>query len=136
MGGHVDRPGGSFGHEGPGLGECGVGPGRVRSLSRVADERGKLADRTVRDDLMRLHTMVEITTWHLGRMKSGNAATGGEGNLAKLRNSDVVRLARALGCRILGPDATPVGPQSARGGTIQERSEERRAGQKGIRTGR
>src|SRR3546814_14488162 len=53
-------------------------------------------------------------------MKSGNAATGGEGNLAKLRNSDVVRLARDLGCRILGADATLVGPQSASGGSIQE----------------
>src|SRR3546814_1835177 len=87
--GPLDRPAGSFEHEVPALGEGGVGPGRVRSLIRLADERGKLADRTVRDDLMRLHTMVEITTWHLGRMKSGNAATGGEGNLAKLRNSDV-----------------------------------------------
>src|SRR3546814_16973471 len=70
--GHLDRPAGSFEHEVPALGEGGVGPGRVRSLIRLADERGKLADRTVRDDLMRLHTMVEINTWHLGRLKSGN----------------------------------------------------------------
>ena len=118
--GHLDRPAGSFEHEVPVLGEGGVGPGRVKSLIGLADERGKLADRTVRDDLMRLHTLVEITTWHLGRMKSGNAATGGEGNLAKLRNSDVIRLARDLGCRILGADATLVGPQSASGGSIQE----------------
>ena len=83
-------------------------------------ERGVLSDRTIRDDLMRLHSMIEITSWHLGRMKSGNAATGGEGNLAKLRNSDAIRLARDLGCRILGADATLVGPEAASGGSIQE----------------
>ena len=53
-------------------------------------------------------------------MKSGNAATGGEGNLAKLRNSDVIRLARDLGCRILGPGATLMGPDAPSGGSIQE----------------
>src|SRR5690606_6196392 len=113
---HLDRPAGSFEHDVPALGEGGVGPGRVRSLTKLARERGKLDDRTIRDDLMRLHSMVEITAWHLARMKSGNAATGGEGNLAKLRNSDVIRLARDLGCRILGADATLVGPGSASGG--------------------
>src|SRR3546814_9059333 len=69
---------------------------------------------------MRLHSMVEIIGWHLGRMKSGNAATGGEGNLAKLRNSDIIRLARDLGCRILGPGATLMGPDAPSGGSIQE----------------
>ncbi len=118
--GHLDRPAGSFEHEVPALGEGGVGRGRVTSLIKLAEQRGTLSDRTIRDDLMRLHTMVEITGWHLGRMKSGNAATGGEGNLAKLRNSDVIRLARDLGCRILGADATLVGPGSASGGSIQE----------------
>ena len=103
--GHLDRPAGSFEHEAPALGEGGVGPERVRSLIRSAAQRGTLSDCTIRDDLMRLHSMVEVTSWHLGRMKSGNAATGGEGNLAKLRNSDVLRLARDLGCRILGADA-------------------------------
>src|SRR3546814_21091707 len=72
--GHLDRPAGSFEHEVPALGEGGVGPGRVRSLIRLADERGKLADRTVRDALMRHHPMVEITTWHLGRMKIGSTS--------------------------------------------------------------
>src|SRR3546814_17400063 len=75
---------------------------------------------STRTDKLFPYTTLFRSTWHLGRMKSGNAATGGEGNLAKLRNSDVVRLARDLGCRILGADATLVGPQSASGGSIQE----------------
>jgi alkylation response protein AidB-like acyl-CoA dehydrogenase len=118
--GHLDRPAGSFEHEVGALSEGGVGAGRVKSLIQLARDLGKLDDRTIRDDLMRLHSMVEITGWHLGRMKSGNAATGGEGNLAKLRNSDVIRLARDLGCRILGPGATLMGPDAPSGGSIQE----------------
>ena len=117
--GHLDRPAGSFEHDAPALGEGGVGSARVKSLVDLAEKRGKLADPTVRQDLMRLHTMVEITGWHLGRMKTGDAATGGEGNLAKLRNSDILRLARDIGCRILGADATLVGPDSASGGSVQ-----------------
>jgi alkylation response protein AidB-like acyl-CoA dehydrogenase len=52
-------------------------------------------------------------------MKAGSAATGGEGNLAKLRNSDVTRLARDLGCRILGAGATIVGDDAPSGGSVQ-----------------
>jgi alkylation response protein AidB-like acyl-CoA dehydrogenase len=118
--GHLDRPAGSFEHEAAALGEGTVGPGRVKSLIRLAEARGMLHDGPLRQDLMRLHSMIEITGWHLGRMKSGSAATGGEGNLAKLRNSDIVRLAREIGCRVLGPDATIVGEGSATGGSIQE----------------
>ena len=116
---HLDRPAGSFEHDTPTLGEGGVGPGRVGALVTLAEERGTLRDHTIRQDLMRLHTLVEITGWHLSRMKSDNAATGGEGNIAKLRNSDAVRLARDLGCRILGADATLVGPGSASNGSVQ-----------------
>jgi hypothetical protein len=76
--GHLGRPAGSFEHEAAVLGEGGVGPDRVASLIRLAEENDKLGDRTIRDDLMRLHSMAEITGWHLGRMKSGNAATGGK----------------------------------------------------------
>ena len=39
--------------------------------------------------------------------------------MAKLRNSDITRLARDVGCRILGPHATVTGPESASGGAVQ-----------------
>ncbi len=117
--GHLDRPAGSFGDEAPALGEGAVGSGRVRELQRLAEANGTIEDPTIRQDLMRLHSMIEVTGWHLGRMKSGNAATGGEGNLAKLRHSDITRLARDLGCRILGPHALVDGPASMSAGSIQ-----------------
>jgi alkylation response protein AidB-like acyl-CoA dehydrogenase len=53
-------------------------------------------------------------------MKSGGAATGAEGNLAKLRNSEIVRLARDLGCRILGAGAMLAGPSAPSRGGLQE----------------
>ncbi|MGE3590068.1 MAG: acyl-CoA dehydrogenase family protein, partial [Ilumatobacteraceae bacterium] len=89
-------------------------------LIAQARVNGSLTDPATRQDLMRLHTLLEITAWHLGRMKTGNAATGGEGNLAKLRNSDVTRLAREVGCRILGAGAMLTGPESSSAGEIQE----------------
>lgn len=118
--GHLDRPAGSFANDVPVLGEGMVGPGRVKSLIALARENGAIDDPTIRQDVMRLHSMLEITDWHIGRMKSGNVATGGEGNLAKLRNGDVTRLAREVACRILGPGATLTGPDASSGGRLQE----------------
>lgn len=116
---HLQRPAGSFKDKRGALGEGTVGPGRVKNLISLATKNGRIHDPSIRQDLMRLHTMVEITSWHIGRMKSGNAATGGEGNLAKLRNTAITRLAREVGCQILGADAMIVGADSASGGSIQ-----------------
>ena len=118
--GHLDRLAGSFGDEPHAMGGGMVGAGRVKSLIKLAQENGMIEDPTVRQGLIRLHTMIQITDWHIGRMKSGNAATGSEGNLAKLRNSDITRLAREVGCSILGAGATLVGPDSPSGGSVQE----------------
>ncbi|MHB8466823.1 MAG: acyl-CoA dehydrogenase family protein [Acidimicrobiales bacterium] len=90
----------------------------VASLIRLATERGRISEAVIRQDLARLHSLVEIAEWHLGRMQAGGAA--GAGNIAKLRNSEIVRLARDLGCRILGVHATVVGEGAASGGTVQD----------------
>ncbi len=118
--GHLDRPAGSFGQARPVIDEGMVSRQRVRALVDLARQRARLADATVRQDLARLYGLVEITEWHLARMKSGQAATGGEGNVAKLRNSDVVRLARDVAARILGMHATVTGPDTPGGGMWQE----------------
>ncbi len=118
--GHLDRPAGSFDADRPMINVSMVGPGRVAQLRSLAEERGLCHDAVVRQGIARLHSLVEINTWHLGRMKSGNASTGGEGNLAKLRNSEMLRMARDLGCAILGAGATLVGPDAPSGGDVQE----------------
>lgn len=118
--GQLQRPAGSFGGATPALGGGIVGPGRVKQLVKFARDNGSIDDPTIRQDLIRLHTLLQITGWHVGRMKSGNAATGSEGNLMKLRNSDITRLAREVGCRILGAGAMLTGPDSPTSGAIQE----------------
>jgi len=119
--GHLDKRVGDFVRSGGGgIGGGGVGHGRVKQLTELARERGKLDDPVIRQGLVQLHSLVEITTWHLARAKAGVAATGGEGNLAKIRNSQMVHLARDLGCMILGMDATVVGDDAASKGDLQE----------------
>jgi alkylation response protein AidB-like acyl-CoA dehydrogenase len=118
--GHLDQPAGRFVRGHAELGGGGVGRGRVRQLVELARERGLLSDPVTRQDLARLHSLVELTAWHMGRMKAGSAATGGEGNIAKIRNSEMVALARDVGNRILGMDATLTGAESATAGDLQE----------------
>ncbi len=118
--GHLDRPAGSFTTDRPMINVAMVGPGRLTQLRALAQDRGMHDDPVVRQGLARLHTLVEINAWHIGRMKSGNASTGGEGNLAKLRNSAMLVLTREVGCRILGAHATVTGSGSMSNGDIQE----------------
>ena len=121
--GHLNRRVGDFAgdrSEGAGLGAGAAGRGRVRQLIELARERGVIDDQMIRQDLARLHSLVEITGYHLGRAKAGSAATGGEGNLFKLRNSATIALTREVGCRILGAHATVMGPDSMTRGEIQE----------------
>lgn len=118
---HLDKRAGDFVGSGEGaLAGAGVGHGRIRQLAEMARQRNRIDDPVVRQKLAQLYGLVEITSWHLARAKSGSAATGAEGNLAKLRNSRILQLARDLGCEILGMDATVVGPESATAGDFQE----------------
>ncbi len=120
LAGHLSQPAGRFTRGEAEFAGAGVGRERVQQLIRLASDAGRLADATVRQDLARLHSLVEITAWHTGRANTGSAATGGEGNVAKLRNSQTVRLARELGNRILGMQGTVVGAGTASAGEIQE----------------
>ena len=118
---HLAKRAGDFaGERGGALGGGGVGHGRIKQLTQLARERGRIDDPVIRQQLAELYSLVEITTWHLARAKAGAAATGGEGNLAKIRNSRMVQLTREVGCSILGMDATIVGDDSVTGGEFQE----------------
>ncbi|WP_420452982.1 acyl-CoA dehydrogenase family protein [Ilumatobacter sp.] len=80
--------------------------GMARLLAGLARSTGVLGDATVRQDLVRLHTLNEIGRINNLRVKAAKQAgrdLPGMGNLAKLSMSDVVRLQRDLGLRIAGP---------------------------------
>jgi alkylation response protein AidB-like acyl-CoA dehydrogenase len=78
-------------------------------LVDLAKGNGKIADPTVRQDLMRLHTLNELGRYSNLRQKAAKAAgvdLPGVGNIAKLSMSRIVRLSRDVGLRILGPLGT------------------------------
>ena len=89
-------------------------------LRELARERGRSRDPGVRQQLARLYSLERITEWHLARIKDGSAATGADGNLAKIRNSAVVTTGREVACAILGPEATLWGPHAVAEGLVAE----------------
>ena len=76
-------------------------------LIDLAKKNGKIADPTIRQDLMRLHSMNEIAKWMNLRSRdlrrAGQPDIPGGPNIAKLTMSNVLRLSRDTGLRILGP---------------------------------
>jgi alkylation response protein AidB-like acyl-CoA dehydrogenase len=83
--------------------------GASKMLIDLAKQTGAIADPTVRQDLMRLHTLAEIGRMQTLRLKALKASGGdipGFGNIGKLSMSDMMRLQRDLGMRILGAAGT------------------------------
>jgi alkylation response protein AidB-like acyl-CoA dehydrogenase len=75
----------------------------------LARANGKITDRTIRQRLMKLHTLTEIGRYTNLRVKAERARgreLPGAGNLGKLSMSDLVRTARDTGLAILGPLGT------------------------------
>ncbi|MEX2256333.1 MAG: acyl-CoA dehydrogenase family protein [Acidimicrobiia bacterium] len=112
---------------------AGVGKGRAVQpsafggsfgmLKGIAEKLGHSGDPLVRQRLAELYMLTEI-----GRMTSlrGKAARatgkglGGEGNLAKLLMSRIIRISRDLGPAILGPEGMLTGESTTGGGFVQE----------------
>jgi alkylation response protein AidB-like acyl-CoA dehydrogenase len=101
--GHLARAAGDFaGQPGPAR-EGVVDAHELTQLIDLARKRGVVNDPLLRQDIARLYSLVAIADWQMRAMQAGVAP--GAGNIAKLRNSEIVRQARDLGCRILGADA-------------------------------
>ena len=107
------RAGGRARREGEGERAASAEQGRfggvVRTLVDLARTTGALDDPTVRQDLVRLHTLHRLGRLSDLRVKAAKQAgreLPGMGNLAKLSMSDVVRLQRDLGLRIAGAAGT------------------------------
>ena len=79
-------------------------------LVELAKGNGKIADPTVRQDLMRLHTLNELGRFNNLRAKAAKAAglpdIPGLPNISKLSMSEIVRQQRDVGLSILGPYGT------------------------------
>jgi alkylation response protein AidB-like acyl-CoA dehydrogenase len=92
----------------------GGGPGGLftagyKLLVELAKGNGKIAEPTVRQDLMRLHTLNELGRMNNLRAKAAKAIgqdVPGLPNISKLSMSEIVRQQRDIGLKILGPYGT------------------------------
>ena len=100
-------------------GEGGRGMG-TDAMVRMAREAGNADDLVIRQEIVKLHILGEVNRLNLLRSKSGGGRTGGEGNLAKLAMSELVRRSRDVGNMIIGADGMLAGSSSATGGVVQE----------------
>jgi len=85
---------------------AGLGGGGAKLLIDLAKGNGAIEDPTIRQDLMKLHTLGEIGRFNNLRLKALKKAGGdipGIGNISKLAMSDIMRLTRDVGLRIVGP---------------------------------
>ncbi|MGQ0431733.1 MAG: acyl-CoA dehydrogenase family protein [Microthrixaceae bacterium] len=78
-------------------------------LVELAKGNGKITEPSVRQDLMRLHTLNELGRFNNLRAKAAKAIgqdVPGLPNISKLSMSEIVRQQRDIGLRILGPYGT------------------------------
>jgi alkylation response protein AidB-like acyl-CoA dehydrogenase len=108
--GFLDRRAGDFASQSD-AGKAAARSGRggqssAKLLIDLAKGNGKIADPSLRQGLMQLHTLGEIGRMSGLRLKALKESGGdipGMGNISKLAMSEMMRLTRDLGLRIVGP---------------------------------
>ncbi len=94
---------------GGGGGGGGLFAAGYKMLVELAKGNGKIKDPTVRQDLMKLHTLNELGRFNNLRAKAAKAIgqdVPGLPNISKLSMSEIVRQQRDIGLRIIGPYGT------------------------------
>ena len=121
--GHLSKRAGDFvGAADRTMGDAlsGASPAGLIALARRV---GVSDDPRLRQDLVRLHTMAELARYSNLRLKAARAAgrdIAGLPNISKLAMSNMMRLVRDLGPRILGPGGMLVGRDAPAGGRVAE----------------
>ncbi|MBR13155.1 MAG: acyl-CoA dehydrogenase [Acidimicrobiaceae bacterium] len=100
-------------------GEGGRGMG-TPAMVALAKQCGRSDDPIVRQEIVKLHVLGEVNRLNMLRAKAGGSRHGGEGNLAKLAMSELVRRSRDVGNLIIGADGMLDARDSATGGVVQE----------------
>jgi alkylation response protein AidB-like acyl-CoA dehydrogenase len=103
------RENGGGGRKGQAGGALGAMRGGAGMLIALAQSRGVNEDAGIRQELARLYTLGELGRFNGLRVKAVKEQGGdipGMPNVAKLSMSQIVRLTRDLGLRILGPSGT------------------------------
>ena len=87
----------------------GLGPGLWQYLVDIATKRGNNTDPVLRQELVKLWSLIEINRLSIMRAKDPNQRTGGEGNIAKLTMSELFRRFREVGNAVIGADTMLTG---------------------------
>ncbi|MDG2027291.1 MAG: acyl-CoA dehydrogenase family protein [Acidimicrobiales bacterium] len=112
IGGMLDKRAGDYAPDPHAAKTAGAGARRRASGSMMEDlakALGQNTDPLVRQDLVRLHIMTRLGQMNTDRLKAVKAGGGdipGMGNISKLAMSDMMRLTRDLGLRLIGPMGT------------------------------
>ena len=102
--GHLDKRAGDFVQNRRAQGGAQF-RGAGKMLIALAKQTGAIDDPGTRQDLMRLHTIAEIGKYNTLRLKALMAkgeSIPGLGNISKLAMSDMMRLQRDVGMRVIG----------------------------------
>jgi len=91
----------------------GVGMKLFNRYVEMARKLGRTDDPVMRQDLMRLYSMMQVNRLNMQRARVKNQRTGGEPNIAKLWNGEHHRQFRDLGLRIIGADGMLAPTESA-----------------------
>ncbi len=118
--GHLGRRAGEFtGRKGGELGIPPVGQALLERLIELSKKLGRSDDPVLRQNLMRLHTLVTVNSYNMLRAKAGQARTGGEANLGKLMVSELYRQFREVGNQVIGAETMLVDSETD-AGWVQE----------------
>ncbi len=111
--GHLHRRAGDFTtRKGGDQGVPPIGPVLFDRLVELAKKLGRTDDPVLRDDLMKLYSLVTVNRLNMLRAKTGQGRTGGEGNIGKLMVSELFRQFREIGGSVIGADAMLAGRDS------------------------
>ena len=106
--------------KGRGGGTPAIGPRLFDRLSELAQKLGKDKDPIIRDEMMKLHSLVEVNRLNMVRAKASADKTGAEGNIGKLMVSELYRQFREVGNMIIGAVGMLTASEVNQGGWIHE----------------
>jgi len=97
-----------------------IGPRLFDRLVELSQKLGQDKDPVIRDEMMKLHTLVEVNRLNMIRAKSNTDRTGAEGNIGKLMMSELYRQFREVGNMVIGAEGMLTASEVDHGGWIHE----------------
>ena len=97
-----------------------IGPRLLEQLLELSRKLGQDKNPVVRDEMMKLHTLVEVNRLNMIRAKTNANRTGAEGNIGKLMMSELYRQFREVGNKVIGADGMLAASEVDHGSWVNE----------------